>query len=529
MKKIIKYGFMIACLIVLTTTIAFAGSYYDLNGTVYQNYAKELSERGIISGYSDGQFKPLNNITRAEFATIIAKMNGVKNVSQYNSDFTDMSGYGWANGYVGYCASKGILQGDGKGNVMPGKKISYGEAVTMLVRASGYEGEVKTFGYAWPQNYIKVAQEHNLLNNLTTLNDSNTSVTRGDVSIMVYNTVVPQTNTVIAENIVSVNGNNNTVVNDNSTTTNININITEPKVSIDSSATIKSLKADKEALEAYINECNLYKKKVQTTLESYENKLKESKDNLETVKQQKTVKVYNSDSSWVWQPDQNAIKKCEEQVSSYEKYVEEYKLLIKSLGNKIASAEKKIKLIEDQISKLNETSVNKENQNSSNQQDGKVITKSETEKKSEAYAVFNEVNKNVNDEDDKVQGCVGFANGKRINTLTDDSRDVSGYSEPTMKGQNWDVYKITIDSKGIILEANKVGADTSQMTVEVANSRNSIIVDGNTYTLASNVIIYEVEDDEFKMYNGGIKKGDLVQLYETGGSSGYDIVIFARP
>lgn len=526
MKKTFTYFLSVVVLIIMTTSISSAGSYYDLNGTAYQDYAKELSQRGIISGYPDGEFKPNNNITRAEFATMIAKMNGVDNASQYNSSFKDMDGYSWAKGYISYCANKGIMQGDGKGNVMPGQNITFGEAVTMVVRALGYENQVQTFGYGWPQNYINVASNYNLLSNIPSYLN-NTALTRGDVSIMLYNSVSPS-NTVIANNNVNVNSNNNITINDNSVTdnsvnTNITINVTEPKTN-SNAKNISALEEDKEKLQEYINECNLNKKKVQITLEQYETKLEEAKANLQVVKQQKTVRLYTAEEGWIWVADQNAVKKCEERVAYYERYVREYQILVDGWNNKISSAEKQIAKIEKQIAELKGE---KEDDKQPNKEDDKPA------KVTKGYAVLNEKNKTSNDDGDKVWNIIGYLDGKGLNLLTDeaDSSYFNGWKAPKANGDNWYLYEIGVNSKDVIVSADKIGADINKETVKDADGKKSVILSDNRYALASKVVIYQItSDDEYRAYSGKLKAGDIVSLYEVDSSEdGYDVVIFYRP
>ncbi|QHI72676.1 S-layer homology domain-containing protein [Aminipila terrae] len=522
MKKTLIYFFTVVALIISTTVIAFGANYYDLNGTAYQKYASELSNRGIISGYPDGQFKPNNNITRAEFATMVAKMDGVNNTAQYNSSFNDMEGYSWAKGYIGYCASKGILKGDGKGNVMPAQNITLGEAVTMVVRALGYEKDIQT-GYAWPQNYINVATKYSLLNNVPSyLND--TVLTRGDVSIMLYNSVSPS-NTVIANNEVNVNSNNNITINDNSVTdnsvkTNITINITEPKINSDTK-NISTLEADKEKLQEYINECNLNKQKLQIKLDQYEDKLKEAKANLEAVKQQKTVRVYHADQGWVYEADQNAVKKCEEQVTYYEGYVKQYQLLIEEWNSKIASAEKKIAQLEKQIDEL-KGNTNNNQPNKDSDKPSKVI---------KGYGVINEKNTGSNNDGDKVFYVVGYMDGKELDALTDDQSSFNSWKVPTKSGDNWYLYEIGVNSKNVIVSTDKISADINKETIKDADNRLSVVIpSGKRYALSSKATIYQVTDDGYSVYSGKLKAGDCISLYETDSSEdGYDIVIFSRP
>lgn len=43
----------------------------DITDDGLRKVVEELADYGIINGYRDGQFKPFNNITRAEFSKMI--------------------------------------------------------------------------------------------------------------------------------------------------------------------------------------------------------------------------------------------------------------------------------------------------------------------------------------------------------------------------------------------------------------------------------------------------------------------------
>lgn len=56
------------------TKPAVVASFKDVNGHWALNEIKTLSDPGYIKGYPDGTFKPENNITRAEFMTMVGKI-----------------------------------------------------------------------------------------------------------------------------------------------------------------------------------------------------------------------------------------------------------------------------------------------------------------------------------------------------------------------------------------------------------------------------------------------------------------------
>ena len=66
--------FILAFIMLFTSsTELLAMSFKDTNDSWAKDYISWCADNGIISGYTDGSFKPNNKITRAEFATMLAK------------------------------------------------------------------------------------------------------------------------------------------------------------------------------------------------------------------------------------------------------------------------------------------------------------------------------------------------------------------------------------------------------------------------------------------------------------------------
>lgn len=90
---------MIALTGALLLTPSFA-AFSDVNETNwFYSAVTKMQDANILSGYEDGTFRPANNITLAEFATIFTKVFEIPqdNVSNY---FTDIKDEHWAKGYV---------------------------------------------------------------------------------------------------------------------------------------------------------------------------------------------------------------------------------------------------------------------------------------------------------------------------------------------------------------------------------------------------------------------------------------------
>lgn len=160
-------------------------------------------------------------------------------------------------------------------------------------------------------------------------------------------------------------------------------------------------------------------------------------------------------------------------------------------------------------------------------------TKEKQDKSTIGYAVINKCMKIVNDEDNKVQDIAGFKDGTQIKTLTSEWNLIKDWNEPKYSKDgfsNSTLYKLSLNSKGIIVSAEKVEPSIEQGKAEQAD-RNDVTIAGKTYNLSNKVAFYRVTDDDvYSLYGGNLKMGDMVQLYEIDSSNdGYDVVIFSRP
>ena len=88
-----------------------------------------LLNGNIVSGYPDGEFKPGNNITRAEFAAIVSKFDNLSYSGE--NQFNDIEGH-WAANYINSAALKGWINGYPDGSFHPDTYITRAEAVTLI-------------------------------------------------------------------------------------------------------------------------------------------------------------------------------------------------------------------------------------------------------------------------------------------------------------------------------------------------------------------------------------------------------------
>ncbi|SER70175.1 N-acetylmuramoyl-L-alanine amidase [Gracilibacillus ureilyticus] len=101
----------------------------------YKDMINPLIEEGIITGYTNGTFKPNNNVTRAEAATMIGRALHLDGNQQASSLFSDVDVSHYASGYIQSAVNKGIVSGYPNGTFKPDDSITRGEMAVIVSRA----------------------------------------------------------------------------------------------------------------------------------------------------------------------------------------------------------------------------------------------------------------------------------------------------------------------------------------------------------------------------------------------------------
>ncbi|OAB37665.1 hypothetical protein PMSD_08900 [Paenibacillus macquariensis subsp. defensor] len=116
---------------------------YSFYSDTTKHWAKEaiseLSEKLIVESRSNsgGKFEPDKNITRAEFAVFIAKGLGL--AGEETSRFPDVTS-GTTGAYIGAAAKAGIITGNSDGTFKPNSNVTREQMALMMVRAMEYAG-----------------------------------------------------------------------------------------------------------------------------------------------------------------------------------------------------------------------------------------------------------------------------------------------------------------------------------------------------------------------------------------------------
>ncbi|MBI4733626.1 MAG: S-layer homology domain-containing protein, partial [Rubrobacteridae bacterium] len=123
----------------------------------YANYVSRLISNKILSGYPNGTFKPGSPITRAEFSKALVLTMGLGISTPTNPTFTDVPAGNWAYAYIETARSKGIINGYGDGEFRPINFVTRAEMTQMISLALGLSASQASFSDTsshWARNYI---------------------------------------------------------------------------------------------------------------------------------------------------------------------------------------------------------------------------------------------------------------------------------------------------------------------------------------------------------------------------------------
>lgn len=182
MKKL--FTFSILMLIIVCMTFAATSSISAENDLELQS-ANIMVKLDLLKGYEDGSLGLENNIKRSEFITLVNRSFGLvdsTDLNGYKINFTDIAVKHWAYDHIRIAVKNKLVTGYPDKTIRPDNNVTYAEALTVIVKALGYESALKG---SWPNNVLDKAKELKLTTNLDLA--SNKPITRGEMCVIVYN------------------------------------------------------------------------------------------------------------------------------------------------------------------------------------------------------------------------------------------------------------------------------------------------------------------------------------------------------
>ena len=150
MKRIVG----ILCVVLLMTLTW--GSVFGASSE--QSYAgNQLRILGIMKGYEDGSLKLDQPIIRAEVAALTVRFLGFEkdDVIGEGRNFTDVAQDYWAQDVIQKAYKLGVIKGYPDVSFKPLNNITYAEVVAIMVNALGKQDQLVG---EWPNNYIDKAK-----------------------------------------------------------------------------------------------------------------------------------------------------------------------------------------------------------------------------------------------------------------------------------------------------------------------------------------------------------------------------------
>lgn len=189
-KKICSFFLTCALLLCLLPTGAMAASSVSA-----EEAAQVLAALNIMVGDQNGNLNLTNSVTRAEFAKMAVMASpladGVGDSTQV-SPYPDVTYRHWAAPYVEAAVNGGYLNGYTDGTFRPSNQITLAEGVTIALRLLGYQDSDMTGAY--PAGQMSMARNLKLLNQLTA-SQAKTTLTRKDAMYLFYNLLTAKTKT----------------------------------------------------------------------------------------------------------------------------------------------------------------------------------------------------------------------------------------------------------------------------------------------------------------------------------------------
>ncbi|AQU80255.1 hypothetical protein AJGP001_13665 [Planococcus faecalis] len=131
---------------IITTSASAAAPLKDVATThwAYEDI-QSLLEKNVLSGYSNGTFKPEQDVTRAQAAKIIALAAGIEPLNPKTASYPDVATGHWAFGYIEALKKEGVIHGKGNGLYAPDDKLTRGQMAKILTEGFDLVGHSTNF------------------------------------------------------------------------------------------------------------------------------------------------------------------------------------------------------------------------------------------------------------------------------------------------------------------------------------------------------------------------------------------------
>lgn len=183
LKSILAAGTAVALLLGLLVLPAGARS---TTVPAQQEVTQVINALGIMVGDDQGNMQLDRTVTRAEFITMAVKAspNGDQVGESSTSPYPDVPYTHWAAGFVGAGVAAGLITGYSDGTFRPSNQITLAEGVTIVLQLLGYGSEDFSGAYPTPQMALYHSLK---LDRGLNAQSSSTVLSRHDAMYLFYN------------------------------------------------------------------------------------------------------------------------------------------------------------------------------------------------------------------------------------------------------------------------------------------------------------------------------------------------------
>ncbi len=202
-KKIMALGLCLALFLGFAAPACAIGGFHDVTDPDTARNIEVLQMMGVLSGMGYQTFAPEGSLTRAQFTKMAVMVLGKGDLVEGYKAFTifpDVKSSHWAAGYVnlavrgeggktgengedGGTGGTKFIAGYADGTFAPEQNITYGQAVTILMRLLDYtDADV---GISWPTGYLNAAKSAGLTEGVSL--DGNSVITRAQAAKLFVN------------------------------------------------------------------------------------------------------------------------------------------------------------------------------------------------------------------------------------------------------------------------------------------------------------------------------------------------------
>lgn len=177
-KKVMKKS--LSLLVAIAMVFSMFASMASAAELTTQQKFDALKEAGIFTGYPDGSAGLENDMTRAEFAKVLALLNGL-DLNNAKATYSDVSANHWARAHIGAVSDAGLMNGIGGGKFGPTIVVTVEQLAKTIVLSSGLQqsnAEVKGTVSNWAKGYVAAAIEAGFIPELS---DYTANATRGQL------------------------------------------------------------------------------------------------------------------------------------------------------------------------------------------------------------------------------------------------------------------------------------------------------------------------------------------------------------